>query len=205
MLKVGLTGGIACGKSFALKEFQKLGVHGIDSDRIGHEMISPEGPAFAAVVEEFGDSILDESGEIDRRKLGSVVFRNESARLRLNELVHPFIFEREDQVFASLGSALSNFRPTIVMTDAALMVETGSYRRYDFVVVIFCSPEIQMRRLFTRDAISREEASLRIKSQMPILEKVRFADYLIDNSGKMSNTLEQIRQVHNELVHRLAD
>ncbi len=201
MLKVGLTGGIACGKSFARKEFQKLGVHGIDSDRIGHEVIGKDGSAFQAVVEEFGASILDASGGIDRRKLGVLVFGDDALRLRLNQLVHPFIFEREDQVFNSLQNPLSNLRPGIAMTDAALMVETGSYRRYDFVVVIFCLPEIQLRRLHARDGIAEAAAQLRIRSQMPVLEKLRYADFVIDNSGKMSNTIEQIHQVHNELVH----
>ena len=201
MLKVGLTGGIACGKSFALKEFQKLGVHGIDSDRIGHQVIEKDGPAFQAVIEEFGDSILDPAGSIDRRKLGALVFGDDGRRRRLNELVHPFIFEREDQVLNSLQNPLSNLRPAIVMTDAALMVETGSYRRYDFVVVIYCPPEIQLRRLLTRDGIREAAAQSRIRSQMPVLEKLRYADFIIDNSGKMSNTIEQIHQVHNELVY----
>ena len=201
MLKVGLTGGIACGKSFALKEFQKLGVHGIDSDRIGHQVIEKDGPAFQAVIEEFGDSILDPAGSIDRRKLGALVFGDDGLRLRLNELVHPFIFEREDQVLNSLQNPLSNLRPAIVMTDAALMVETGSYRRYDFVVVIYCPPEIQLRRLLTRDGIREAAAQSRIRSQMPVLEKLRYAGFIIDNSGKMSNTIEQIHQVHNELVY----
>jgi len=201
MLKVGLTGGIACGKSFALKEFQKLGIHGIDSDRIGHQVIEKDGPAFQAVIEEFGDSILDTSGSIDRRSLGALVFGDDGLRLRLNELVHPFIFEREDQVFNSLQNPLSNLRPAIVMTDAALMVETGSYLRYDFVVVIYCLPEIQLRRLHTRDGIGEAAAQSRIRSQMPVLEKLHYADFIIDNSGKMSNTIEQIHQVHNELVN----
>ncbi len=202
MLKVGLTGGIACGKSFALKEFEKLGVYGIDADEIAHSVIEVGQPAFQKVVEEFGEEILDPVGGIDRKKLGKVVFADEQARQRLNGIVHPHIFEEERRQLEALENPLSNLRPAIAMVDAALMVETGSYRRYDKLLVVYCRPEIQLRRMLFRDNISEEDALRRIASQMPVFEKVKFADYLIENSARVSDTREQIRQIYAELVAR---
>lgn len=200
MLKVGLTGGIACGKSYTLKEFQKLGVYGIDSDEIAHQVISPHGPAFADVVEAFGESVLDAGGRINRKALGSIVFSNPEAREKLNAIVHPHIFAEEDRLLAALESDLSNVRPGIAMVDAALTIETGSYKRYDRLIVVYCHPEIQLRRLMFRDGCTEEEALARMQSQMPVMEKLKFADFVIDNSGKLSNTAEQIQQTYAELV-----
>ncbi len=202
MLKVGLTGGIACGKSFALKEFERLGVSGIDADEIAHQVIEKGRPAHREVVDAFGDGILQEDGEIDRKALGKLVFGDGEALHRLNGIVHPYIFEEEHRRLAALENPLSNLRPTIAMVDAALMIETGSYSRYDKLVVVYCRPEIQIRRMLYRDQVSEEDALKRINSQLPVLEKVKFADYVIENSGTLSDTREQIRQIYAELVHR---
>lgn len=202
MLKVGLTGGIACGKSFTLKEFERLGVSGIDADKIAHHVIEKGKPAYQEVVKAFGEGILQEDGAIDRKKLGKLVFDDPPARHRLNGIVHPYIFEEEHRLLAALEYPLSNLRPKIAMVDAALMIETGSYLRYDKLVVVYCRPEIQIARMLYRDQISEEDALKRINSQLPVLEKVKFADYVIENSGTLSDTREQIRQTYAELVHR---
>ncbi len=200
MLKVGLTGGIACGKSYTLKEFQKLGVYGIDLDQVGHLVIEPDRPAYHEVVEAFGREILDSEGLIDRKRLGRIVFSDEEARERLNAIVHPYIFEEEQRRLTALQYPLSNLRPKIVMIDAALMVETGYSKNYDVLIVVYCKLEVQLRRLLYRDMIPEDEALRRINSQMPLLEKVKYGDYVIENSGKLSNTQDQIRHVYAELL-----
>ena len=202
MLRVGLTGGIACGKTNALAEFERLGVYGIDGDQIGHDVIQPDGSAYGEVVERFGNEILNEDGTIDRSRLGRIVFTNESRRLDLNQIVHPRILAEEERILSSLEDELSTLRPNVAMVDAALMVETGSYKRYDVILVVYCHQEIQLRRLMTRDGLSESEAWLRIGSQMPLLEKIRYADFVIDNSSRLSDTRRQIHHTFLELTSR---
>ena len=202
MLRVGLTGGIACGKTNALAEFERLGVYGIDADQIGHEVIQPDGSAYGEVVEKFGHEILNENGTIDRSRLGKIIFSNESRRLDLNQIVHPHILVEVERVLRSLEDDLSTLRPTLAMVDAALMIETGAYKRYDVILVVYCHQEIQLRRLMTRDGLGESEALLRIGSQMPLLEKIRYADFVIDNSSRLSDTNRQIHHTFLELISR---
>lgn len=200
MLKVGLTGGIACGKSHTLREFHKLGVHTIDADQITHEVTQPHKPAYKKIVEEFGTGILKPDRTIDRKKLGKIVFSDESARDRLNRVVHPYILEEERRRISGIENKINKLRSPIFMVDAALMVETGSYRHYDIIIAVYCHPAIQLQRLVTRSNLSEEEALDRINSQLPVLEKIKYAHYIIANSGKLSETHEQIKHVLTELV-----
>ena len=127
---------------------------GIDADHIGHEVIQPDGSAYSEVVERFGTEILNQDGTIDRSRLGRIVFADESRRQDLNQIVHPRILAEEERILHSLEDELSTLRPKVAMVDAALMVETGSYRRYDVILVVYCHQEIQLRRLMTRDGLS---------------------------------------------------
>ncbi len=203
MLKVGLTGGIACGKTNVLKEFDRLGVFGVDADQVSRDIMKPGGSAYGPVVELFGQKILRTDNSIDRRKIGQVVFTNREKRLRLEAIVHPLIFEEQERILAALENELGSRLTRIAMVDAALMVETGSYQRYDLIVVVYCNPEIQLRRLMTRDHLSEEEAQSRLDSQMDPFEKVRYGDFVIDNSGRFSDTKLQIQNTFHELVSRL--
>lgn len=199
MLKIGLTGGIACGKSFVLNEFRQLGVHCIDADEVAHQVILPGEPAYRDIVERFGTGVLGDDSAIDRTKLGAAVFGNERQRQRLNGIVHPRIHQELDRRLARLQREAAS-EPVLAMVDAALMVETGSYRKYDGVVAVSCRPEQQLERLLGRGGLTREEAQARIDSQMPIGEKVRFADFVIDNSGDRGRTRERVREVHRQLL-----
>ena len=201
MLRAGLTGGIACGKSFVLEEFYKLGVHTVDADKIAHSLIQPGQPSYDRIVESFGSDILAPDGAIDHKKLGRLVFSQESARQKLNSIVHPFVFREEERLIAEFRTDRDRKLP-IVMVDAALMIETGSYRRYDCILVVFCEPSLQLHRLMTRNHFSEDEAQKRIDSQMPLSEKVRFADYVIENSGRPSETQAQINQIFDEMLSR---
>ena len=201
MLKIGLTGGIACGKSFALNEFRQLGVHCIDADEVAHQVILPGEPAYRDVVEHFGTGILGDDSVIDRTKLGAAVFGDEGQRQRqrLNGIVHPRIHQELDRRLDRLQKEAGS-EPALAMVDAALMVETGSYRKYDCVVVVSCRPEQQLERLLGRGGLTREEAQARIDSQMPIEKKVRFADFVIDNSGDRGRTRDRVRELHRQIL-----
>jgi len=199
MLKVGLTGGIACGKSNVLCTFETFGVHVIDADQLAREVVQPGTAGYREIVEAFGEGIVKEDGSLDRKALGTRVFSDESERRRLNRIVHPHILEREDELLQSCDPRISR----IIVVDAALMIEVGTYRRYDVVLVTFCPPDEQLRRLIHRDRMSREEALQRIHSQMPIYRKLLAADYAIDTAGSFENTREQVEQVYRELHRQL--
>lgn len=200
MLKVGLTGGIGCGKSHILREFHKLGVYTIDADEIAHEVILPDQPAYGEILETFGSEILAPDQTIDRKKLGEKIFSDGKAREKLNRIVHPLVLQEEARRTAGFED-LKDPKSPIIMVDAALMIETGSYRKYDFVVVVYCHPQVQLQRVMARDGLSEEEALQRIQSQMPLLEKIKYADYLIENSGRLSETNEQVKHILTELVN----
>ena len=199
MLKIGLTGGIACGKSFVLNEFRQLGVHCIDADEVAHQVILPGEPAYRDIVEHFGIRILGDDSAIDRQKLGTTVFGDERQRQRLNRIVHPRIHQELDRRLIRLQQEAGS-EPVLAIVDAALMVETGSYRKYDYVVVVSCRPQQQLERLLGRGGLTRREAQARIDSQMSIEEKVRFADFVIDNSGDRARTRARTREVHRQLL-----
>lgn len=203
MLKVGLTGGIACGKTNVLKEFDRLGVFGVDADQVSRDIMQPGGSAYGPVVELFGQNILRADNSLDRGKIGEIVFANSEKRLRLEALVHPLILEEQERILVALEDKSGSRRTRITMVDAALMVETGSYQRYDLIVVVYCHPEIQLRRLMTRDHLPEEEAQSRLDSQMDLSEKVRYGDFVIDNSGRLSDTKLQVQKIFHELVSRL--
>jgi dephospho-CoA kinase len=198
MLRVGLTGGIATGKSTIGAMFVELGCHLIDSDQITHRLFEPGQSVYAAVVKEFGTRILTPDGTIDRRMLGDIVFReNPQARERLNALVHPAVIERQQHWLEEIESQDAH---AIAIVDAALMIEVGTYKNYDKVIVVSCRPEIQKQRLRARlPALSNDEIEARIRSQMPMEEKVRFADFVIDTSGSLEASREQVSEVYRAL------
>jgi dephospho-CoA kinase len=184
MLRVGLTGGIACGKSLVLRALSAHGFPTLDLDHVAHGLLAPSGTAFADVVASFGPAILRPDGTIDRKALGAIVFRNEAARLRLNAIVHPLV-RAEELRWASDAQG----RGSVLVTDAALLVETGVLLRFDRLVVVHCSPEEQLRRLQKRDGLREAEARARIDAQMPIGEKRSFGHMEVDTSGTEEDTV----------------
>src|SRR5256884_3313697 len=196
MLKVGLTGSIAVGKTFVLGVLRELGCYGIDADATAREVVVPGRQGLNAVVETFGSEILKEDGTLDRTKLGSIVFADEVKRLRLNSILHPFIIAEQDQRMREWEQQNPN---GIAVVDAALMIESGGYQRFDKLIVVHCQPEVQLQRLMRRNNLSREEADQRIATQMPQEEKKRYADYLIDTSGEFAETRRQTEEVYHAL------
>ncbi len=196
VLRVGLTGGIASGKSTVARVFQTLGATVLDADEIAHRMIEKNGPAHRPVVEAFGNAILREEGGIDRSRLGRIIFSDPAARARLESILHPLIRREESTLVATL-TAIGQGR--IAVTNAALLIETGAYRDYQRVVVTRCDPEVQIDRVMRRDGLSRDEARARIDSQMPTEEKVRLAHYTIDTSVGFEATESRSREVFRHL------
>ena len=196
MLRVGLTGGIASGKSAVGKMFVELGCHLIDADRIVHELFEPGQAVNKAVVDAFGPRVLGADGAIDRKILGEIVFANEGERKKLNSLVHPTTIQRQKDWLNRLESE----EPAAIgIVEAALMVESGTYKNYDKVIVVVCSPEEQRRRLRARSNLSEEQIAARIAAQMPLEEKARFADFVIDTSGAPESTRAQVQAVNSRL------
>ena len=197
MLRVGLTGSIGVGKSFVTSIFEELGCHVLDADQTAREVVMPDTPGLKAITEEFGEEILNPDGTLNRKQLGALVFADESRRQRLNYLLHPFIIARQDEIMRAWEAEDPN---GIGIIDAALMIESGGYKRFDKLIVVHCRPEVQLERLMLRDKLSRDEALKRISSQMPQEEKQRFADYLIDTSDGFESTRTQIISVHQKLI-----
>ncbi len=196
MLRVGLTGGLACGKSFVGRTLEQLGCHLIRADDIGHEVLLPGGAAFQPAIEEFGSGILNESGAIDRHKLAALVFDNPERLARLNALVHPAVIQREEEL---LAAAEQRDPRGIAVLEAAILVETGSYKRFDKLIVVSCTFEQQIARAVHRDGCTEDEARARLRRQMPLEEKLRFADFVIDTSGAKEDTVEQTRTIYEKL------
>lgn len=197
MLLVALTGGIACGKSVIGRLLLEKGCFVHSADTAAREVMSPGTDVWRTVADHFGPGILREDGTIDRAKLGAIIFSDDKERAFLNGLVHPRIFERIKEIVARLEK---ESRHTIFVSEAALVVEAGFARFYDKIVVAHCDRDIQVRRLMERDGIGRAEALKKIGSQLGQEEKLKHADYTIETSGTLAETIEQTERVYAMLV-----
>jgi dephospho-CoA kinase len=193
MLKIGLTGGIATGKSYVLSVLQELGCEVIDADAIVHQLMEPGQPAYQEIIDHFGREVIGSEGKIDRAKLGAIVFADKTQREKLNSIIHPRVYEAQARWFSEVEQRNST---AIAVVDASLMIETGSYRRFDKVVVVYCETELQIERLMTRNNFTREQALARINAQMPSDEKLKYADYTIDTSDGFEKTRRQVEYLY---------
>ena len=171
MLKVGLTGSIAVGKSYVVEVLRELGAFVADADVTAREVVAPQTQGWRLIVEHFGSNILLPNNEIDRAKLGAIVFADEERRQLLNSVVHPLVIENQNEWLKARAAEKPD---GIAVIDAALMIESGGFRRFDKLIVVWCKPEIQLERLMLRNNLSQTEAQKRIQSQMPQEEKKRF-------------------------------
>lgn len=192
MLRVGLTGSIAVGKSFVCEVLREQGFAVLDADRTAREVVAKGSPGLAAVVREFGNDILTPSGDMDRKKVGSIVFADEEKRQKLNSIIHPLVIEAQDEWIRQQTA-------DVAIIDAALMIESGGYKRFDKLIVVWCENDIQLQRLMARDGIDKAAAKQRIASQMPQDEKKAFADYLINTSKGFEDTRRQVVDLSNVL------
>ncbi|MCU1258956.1 MAG: Dephospho-CoA kinase [Bryobacterales bacterium] len=198
MLKVGLTGGLASGKSFVGKALMEMGCVLIQADQLGHEVLLPGGAAYSDVVQRFGTGILSSDGLIDRKLLASEVFSNPERLAQLNAIVHPAVFRREDELIAASAP------DGIVVVEAAILIETGSYQRFDKLVLAVCTMEQQIERAMHRDGAALKDVLARLNRQLSLDEKRKYADFVVDTSGTKEDTLRQTADLYNGL-RRLAE
>ncbi len=200
MLIAGLTGGMACGKSFVARAFHDRGCHVIEADELGHEVMQQGGEAFAGVVAAFGPGILNVDGDIDRALLAARVFDSPPDLERLNAIVHPAVHARAHARMDALAVADPH---GIVIYVAAILIESGHYREVDKIIVVACPREQQMERSLERPGATMAGVLARLERQMPLEEKRTYADYLIDTGGTKDETLRQTEVVYTDL-RRLA-
>jgi dephospho-CoA kinase len=196
MLKVGLTGSIAVGKSFVCEIFRELGAFVLDADQTAREVVEPNTEGLKAIVKNFSNEILQPNGELDRIKLGAIVFADEQKRQLLNSIVHPLVIEKQNGWLRTRESENPN---AICIIDAALMIESGGYNRFDKIVVVWCEAVIQLQRLMQRNNLTAEDAVKRISAQMPQEEKKRYADFLIDTTEGFEPTRKQTEEIFERL------
>jgi dephospho-CoA kinase len=202
LLDVGLTGGIASGKSTVDRLLERRGARIIDADALVHALLGPGQPDARRVADRFGPGVLLPDGAIDRKALASIVFRDAEARADLNAILHPAVRREEDR----LKDGMRRSGGGISITDAALLVETGTWARYDRLVVVACDPGLQLSRLLAREPTMDPHAAMaRLQAQAPLAEKVRVADYVIDTSGSLGDTESRTRRVYVQLREDLPD
>ena len=200
MLRVGLTGSIAVGKSFVSGVLAGLGCHVVDSDELARKVVEPGTEGLRKVAGAFGAGIIREDGTLDRAALGAVVFGGEEKRALLNSILHPLIMAEQD---ALLNEWEQEDPRGVGIVDAALLVESGGFRRFDKLIVVHCRPEVQLERLMRRNGLSREDALARINAQLPQAEKLKHADFAVDTSGSFEETRARVGEVYEQL-RRLA-
>lgn len=195
MLKVGLTGGIACGKSLVRRRLEERGVPTLDADAVVHRLLGAGSEATREIQKKFGTGVVSADGSVDRKALGAIVFADAGKRAELNAILHPRVWAEILRFFQEAETSGAR----LAVVDAALMVETGSYQMYDRLIVVHCRPEQQVERLMARDRITRADAQRRIGAQMPIGEKRGYGDLLVDTSGSLAETEARIEDLVDEL------
>jgi dephospho-CoA kinase len=196
MLKVGLTGGIASGKSTVASMFVDLGARLIDTDTIARQVVAPGGSVLESIVKIFGQEVLNENGELNRPGLREIIFKDQEARYKLNSIVHPVVAAELEVAFDKIAQSDSN---AVALVDVPLLYETNTEDRYDVVVVVYVPPQMQVQRLMFRDGVGREAAEQSLNAQMPLEEKRKKAQFVVDNSGTLQETRKQVQAVWQTL------
>ncbi len=196
MVYIGLTGGIASGKSTVSHIFKEAGAFIVDADAITHDVLKKKGSAYWQVLNVFGVGILGEEGEIDRKKLGEIVFRDARKLMSLNAIVHPFVFKAAEQ---EKGIIVAQDPHAVIVFDAPLLIETKAHKKVDVVILVYIDKETQISRLRERDGLSRENAEARIKTQMSLEEKRGFANEIIDNRKPLQTIREDVFRIYQML------
>jgi dephospho-CoA kinase len=194
VIKVGLTGGIATGKSYVVGQLRSAGIPVVDADVLARDAVAHGSAGLAAVVERFGSEVLTTSGDLDRSSLGRLIFSDEAARRDLEAIVHPFVRRGIAEFFDRLPADVS-----LAVADIPLLFETHQERRFDKVVVVACARETQIERVISRDGLSREDAERRVAAQLPIEEKVRRAEHVVRTDGTYAETDAQVAALLDQL------
>lgn len=197
ILEVGLTGGIGVGKTTVGRIFAGLGAFVVDADQIVSELYRPGAAGHRAIVDHYGEKILDETGEIDRRKLARIAFSSSSEAQRLNALIHPLVQAQEDTLIENEMRRFPD-EDRVVVIEATLLIEAGGKERYDRIVVVDADPKLQLKRAVAR-GMTRRDVEKRMENQMPRDERLGFADYVIANDGTMEALQSETRRVYRSL------
>lgn len=196
---VGLTGGIACGKTTVAKMFGDLGVPVIDADDVAREVVEPGTAGLQAIIDAFGRGILDAAGRLDRKKVGDIVFGNQDAREQLNAIMHPLIAAAGAEEIMAHQDGPAPY----LLYEAALLVETRAYEAFAALIVVSAEESLQRLRLIARDGFTVSEANARISSQLPLARKVAVADHVVTNNGDLEATRRQVEKIHEKLLAQL--
>ena len=196
-LLVGLTGGMGSGKTLSASFFKDLGAFILDADLICRKLVEPGQAACKEIEAVFGKEIFTESGNLDRRKLADIIFGDSEKKQTLEDILHPKVFEFERVEYDAIRKEHPN---ALVIVDAALLIESGNYKKMDKVVVVNSDEKNRINRILTRSKLSRDEIADRIKNQMPSDEKVRYADFVLENSLDKGNLLSKVIDIHTKLV-----
>ena len=200
MVRIGLSGGIACGKSSVARLLREKGIPVIDADQVARDVVAPKTKGLEEIVAAFGEEVLKEDGSLNRKALGSIVMSDASKRSILNGITHPKIFA---QIHQNLTELQKNGHKA-AFVEAALMVETKSYKLYDALVIVTCQRDIQLERLISREGFDQETATKWLNSQMPLKDKEAYADFLIDNSGDREALQIAVDKTWLQIVKRFA-
>ncbi|HIE65611.1 MAG: dephospho-CoA kinase [Nitrospira sp.] len=202
MIWVGLTGGIASGKSTVSRFLRQSGAFIVDADEIAHDLIKKGNKAYQPVIDAFGREILDSSGEINRSKLGKIIFQDATRRQMLNQIVHPGVFE---SALSEREVISQKYPKAVIIFDAALLIETDAYKEMDWLLLVYVDRMTQIDRLTRREGLTRSEATLRIDTQMPLDQKLPFADEVICNQEKVPKVKEAVNRIYLRLRDRAAE
>jgi dephospho-CoA kinase len=195
---VGLTGGVASGKSLVLHQFMKLGAYGIDCDVLSREAVIPCSNAWWAIVRRFGTAILRPDLALDRAKLRAIVFNDAALRKELERIIHPEVTRNMKERIAAIEELAADPK-TIVVVDVPLLIETGMHNDFDAIIVVYVSEATQVRRVMERDRLDKAEAQKMVALQMPLKAKLHYADYVISNEGAPEATERQVRKIFKAL------
>jgi dephospho-CoA kinase len=196
MVLVGLTGGIATGKSTVSRLFVECGARLIDADVLAREVVTPRQPALQKIAAAFGREMLRSDGTLDRDRLAKVVFGDPKQLEKLNAIVHPYVAVAQEQRSREIAGKDPH---AVVVYDAALLIEAGAHKRMGKIIVVTADEQTQLARLKARDHLSMEEAKRRVAAQMPLAEKVKAADYVIDGTLPLEQLRKEVRRIHDEL------
>lgn len=196
MLILGLTGGIASGKNSIAGILKELGAQIIDADILCRELVEKDKPAWQEIVQFFGKDILLENGSLDRKKLGKIIFENPEKRDILNSILHPKVIEEETRI---AGEIKKKSPKALVVVNAALLIESGNHKNVDKVIVVGADEDKIIDRIIQRDGLGREEAKLRISTQLPFQKKIKYAHYVIENNGTLDELKIKVKKVYNDI------
>ena len=197
-LLAGLTGSMGSGKTTVAKFFKTLGAYVLDADEICRSLVEPGKPAWREMVDLLGKGIMSDDQTLDRQKIADIVFRDSKKKKALESILHPRVMEEEQVIYKDI---LKKDPGALVIIDAALLIESENYRKVDKVIVVACDEETQLSRIMEKNMFSREDAQRRLQQQMPLEEKIKFADYVIYNDSELSELKKKVEELFRELKH----